>query len=118
MSAYCERYSVKGSSGVSAGIFRKLIFKSVFFLGNFFFGLKAMLKPCTNRGSVQKVSIICLFWKVMARNCLLDEICRVCVLVLRSFCWLEPLLYLPLLEGFFCLCFLYIMPLEFLSLRL
>ena len=37
MSAYCERYSVKGSSGVSAGTFRKLIFKSVFFLGKFFF---------------------------------------------------------------------------------
>ena len=36
MPAYCERYSVKGSSGVSAGIFRKLIFKS-FFLGKFFF---------------------------------------------------------------------------------
>ena len=35
MSAYCDGYSVKGSSGVSGGIFRKLIFKS-FFLGEFF----------------------------------------------------------------------------------
>ena len=83
MSAYSERYSVKGSSGVSAGIFRKLIFKCFFFLENFFFGLKVMLKSRTNRGSVQKVFIICLFWKVMARNCLLDEICIVCVSLKR-----------------------------------
>ena len=61
MSAYCATYSVSGSSGVSAGMFKKLIFKRVFFLGNFFLGLKVMLKPFTNSGSVQKVSIICLF---------------------------------------------------------
>ena len=83
MPAYSERYSVKGSSGVSAGIFRKLIFKCFFFLENFFFGLKVMLKSRTNRGSIQKVTIICLFWKVMARNCLLDEICIVCVSLKR-----------------------------------
>ena len=37
MFAYCERYSASGSSGVSAGMFKKLIFKRVFFLGIFFF---------------------------------------------------------------------------------
>ena len=36
MSAYCERYSVSGSSGVSARIFEKLMFNS-FFLGEFLF---------------------------------------------------------------------------------
>ena len=38
-----------------------------------------ILKPRTNRGSVQKVSMICVFWNVIARNCLLEEICVVCV---------------------------------------
>ena len=42
-----------------------------------------ILKPRTNRGSVQKVSMICVFWNVMARNCLLDEICIVCVSLKR-----------------------------------
>ena len=84
MYAYCERYSVSYSSGVSAAIFKKLMFKRVIFLGNFSFGLKLMLKPRTNRGSsVQKVSIMCLFSKVMARNCLLDDICIVCVSLKR-----------------------------------
>ena len=84
MYAYCERYSVSYSSGVSAAIFKKLMFKRVFFLGNFSFGLKLMLKPRTNRGSsVQKVSIMCLFSKVMARNCLLDDNCIVCVSLKR-----------------------------------
>ena len=61
MSAYSERYSVSGSLGVSAGMFKKLMFKSVFFLGKFFFGLNVMLNPFTRSGSVQNVSIICLF---------------------------------------------------------
>ena len=61
MSAYCARYSVSGSSGVSAGMFKKLMFKRVFFLGVLFLGLNVMLKPFTNSGLVQKVSIICLF---------------------------------------------------------
>ena len=56
------------------------MFKSVFFfLGKSFFGRKVILKPRTNRGSVQKVSMICVFWNVIARNCLLEEICVVCV---------------------------------------
>ena len=52
MSAYCGGYSVSGSSCVSAGMFKKLIFKSVFFLGKFFFGLNVMLNPFTRGGSV------------------------------------------------------------------
>ena len=61
MSAYWEKCSVRRSSGVSARIFRKLIFRRVFFFGKFFFRLKVILKPRTNRSSVQKGSIICVF---------------------------------------------------------
>ena len=60
-SAYCARYSFSGSTGVSAGMFVKLMFKRVFVLGVLFLGLKVMVKPFTNSGSEQKVSMICLF---------------------------------------------------------
>ena len=73
-----DRYSVKGSSGVSAGILTKLMFKSAFLiLGKSFFGRKVILKPRTSRGSVQNVYMICVFWNVTDRNCLLEEICIV-----------------------------------------
>ena len=59
MSGNCDKYSVKGSSGVSAGMLRKLIFNIVFlFFGKSFFGRKVMLESRTSRSSVQNFSII------------------------------------------------------------
>ena len=54
-----DRYSVKGSSRVLAGMLRKLMFESVFlFWGKSFLGRKVLLKRRTSSGSVQKVSMI------------------------------------------------------------
>ena len=78
MSAYWERYSVKVRQVFLPEYLGSLYLGEFFSLGSFF-GLKVIFKPRTNRGSVQKGSIICVFWNAMARNCLLDEICLVCV---------------------------------------
>ena len=68
MSAYWFKKSVRFSSGVSGGIFKKLRFNNFFSGGKFLVGQKFRFHPLINKGLVHNASIISFDLNVMDRK--------------------------------------------------
>ena len=80
LSAYWFRKSVRCSSGVSVGTFKKVMLSSFFFFFGFVFRTTEIYIPSSHQqGSLQNASIISLLLNVMDRKFLFEETCIVSV---------------------------------------